>query len=849
MLLWRGVTTRAVLLLLAIAVTGPGTPAGAQVLVAEMSAVSLSEGILPIVLDGDLSDPAWAQATPISSFLQREPLDGAPATMRTEARVVFDATAIYVGVRAFDSDPSRIIGFLTRRDEESSSDWVHVLIDSYHDRRTAYEFGVNPVGVKQDSYWFNDSNQDDSWDAVWDVVSRRDAEGWCAEFRIPFSQLRFSGDRSGRLGFAVKRNVARLNETATWPLLSKNASGYVSSFGDLTGVSIGTSSKRLELVPYVVGEIGTTPTQVGNSLQNNPDHDVSVGVDLKYAVTPALNLTATVNPDFGQVEADPAVVNLSAFETFFSEKRPFFIEGSGTYQFECRDCSLFYSRRIGRVPRGTVTLTDGEYSVQPVQSTILGAAKLTGRVRGFSVGVLGAVTDEEYAEIAFADGLGRQVVEPGTLYSVSRVRREFSDQSSLGFILTTTNRSLAESVSFLPESALTGGIDYDWRMGQRWRFKGYWAGSNVSGSTEAIEQLQRSTVHSYQRPDADHVELDPLAETLRGHSGMMSFGKIAGERTRMDVNVGYKSPGFDVNDLGFQPRADEIPENSWLQVRWQTPGKYTRNIELNFNQWSAFNFDGDRLELGGNINAHWDFQNFWETGFGVNVNARTFDDRLTRGGPGGYDEPGRSSWQYLNTDNRRVVSFKWNSAFGGGGGGRFFELQPAIMIRPISSFSTEVGFNYYNNIDDTQWVAEVLQPARTHYVFGRLAQKTHSLTLRVNYTMTPTLSLQLYGQPFVSSGDYVSYKELVDGRAERYEDRYAPYAYDANADFNVLSFRTTNVLRWEYRPGSAFFVVWQQGREGTGVPGRFALGRDYSALFSTPSSNTLLVKLAYWMNP
>jgi Domain of unknown function (DUF5916)/Carbohydrate family 9 binding domain-like len=842
-------TTRAVLVLLAIAVSGWWSPAGAQASVAEMSAVSISEGVPPIVLDGDLTDPAWAQAIPISSFVQRDPLEGAPATMRTEVRVAFDATAIYVAVRAFDSDPSGIIGFLTRRDSGSSSDWIHVLVDSYHDRRTAYQFGVNPVGVKRDTYWFNDSNNDDSWDAVWDVVSKRDAEGWCAEFRIPFSQLRFSGDGDGRLGFAVMRDVARLNETTTWPLLSKNASGFVSSFGDLTGITIGEASKRLELVPYVVGEIGTTPTELGNPLQNNPDHDISVGVDLKYAVTPALNLTATVNPDFGQVEADPAVVNLSAFETFFSEKRPFFIEGSGTYQFECRDCSLFYSRRIGRTPRGTVTLADGEYSVQPVQSTILGATKLTGRVRGFSLGVLAAVTDEEYAQIAFADRRGRQMVEPGTLYSVSRVRREFSDQSSLGFIFTTTNRSLSESVAFLPESAFTGGIDYDWRIGTLWGLNGYWAGSNVSGSPEAIEQLQRSTVHSYQRPDAEHVELDPLADTLRGHSGMVSFGKIAGERTRMNVNVGYKSPGFDVNDLGYQPRADEIPQNSWFQVRWQTPGKYTRNINLNFNQWSAFNFDGDRLQLGGNINAHWDFQNFWEAGFGVNVNARNFDDRLTRGGPGGYNEPGRSSWQYLNTDNRRVVSFNWNSAFGGGGGGRFFELQPAIVIRPMSSFSTEVGFNYNNNINDSQWVAEVLQPDRTHYVFGRLEQKTHSLTVRVNYTMTPDLSLQIYGQPFVSSGHYVGYKELVDGRAERYEDRYAPYAYDGNADFNVLSFRTTNVLRWEYRPGSALFVVWQQGREGTGVPGRFALGRDYSDLFSTPSSNTLLVKFAYWMNP
>lgn len=849
MLVWKGVTTRLVLALLAVAGAGLWTPSAAQVAVAETSAFSVGEGALPIVLDGELNDPAWQRATPITAFLQRDPLDGAPATLRTEARVVFDATAIYVAVRAFDGDPGRIVGFLTRRDEESSSDWVDVLIDSYHDRRTAYQFGVNPVGVKRDTYWYNDSNRDDSWDAVWDVVSRRDADGWCAEFRIPFSQLRFSGAGDGRLGFAVMRDVARLKETTTWPLLSRNASGFVSSFGDLTGVSIGTASKRLELVPYVVGEIGTVPLEPGNSLQNSPDHDIAVGVDVKYAVTPALNLTATVNPDFGQVEADPAVVNLTAFETFFSEKRPFFIEGSGTYQFQCTNCDLFYSRRIGRAPRGTITLEEGEYSVQPVQSTILGAAKLTGRVGAFSVGVLGAVTDDEYADVAFLSGPTRQMVEPGTLYSVSRVRREFSDQSSLGFIFTTTHRHIEERVSFLPESAITGGIDYDWRIGKRWSLEGYWAGSDVSGSRLAITELQRSTVHSFQRPDATHVEFDPLADTMRGHSGRVSFGKIAGERTRMNVEVGYKSPGFDVNDVGFQPRADEIPQRSWFQSRWNTPGKYTRSIELNFNQWSTFNFAGDRLEFGGNINAHWDFQNLWETGFGVNINARNFDDRLTRGGPGGYNLPERASWQYFNSDDRRVVSVNWNSAFGGDGYGRFFELQPAIVVRPISSFSTEVGINYNNNINDAQWVEEDIQPDRTRYVFGRLEQKTHSLTLRVNYTMTPNLSLQLYGQPFISTGNYVRYKELVDGRAERYEDRYAPYNYDGNADFNVLSFRTTNVLRWEYRPGSTLFVVWQQGREGSGEPGRFALGRDYSDLFSTPAANTLLIKFAYWMNP
>jgi hypothetical protein len=849
MLLWRGVSTRLVLTLILGAMMGAWAPVLAQGPVAQMSAVSIIEGTLPIILDGDLSDPAWSQATPLTAFVQREPLEGAPGTMRTEARVTFDATAIYIGVHAFDPEPDRIIGFLTRRDAESSSDWVHVLIDSYHDRRTAYQFGVNPVGVKQDTYWFNDSDKDDSWDAVWEVVSRRDKDGWCAEFRIPFSQLRFSSGGDGVLGFAVMRNIARLNETTTWPLLSKNASGFVSSFGELNGVAIGGASKRLELIPYALGEIGTTPFEAGNPLQNSPDHDVSAGIDLKYAVTPALNLTATINPDFGQVEADPAVVNLSAFETFFSEKRPFFIEGSGTYQFECRDCSLFYSRRIGRAPRGAPTTETDEFLVRPVQTTILGASKLTGRVRDFSVGVLAAATQEEHADIAFGSFRRSEVIEPAAFYSVSRARREFSDQSFVGFIFTTTNRDLKESVAFLPESALTGGLDYDWRIGKRWSLHGYWAGSSVHGSPLAIDQLQRSTVHSFQRPDADHVEVDPLAESLRGHSGMASFGKIAGDRTRMNVQVAYKSPGFDVNDVGFQQRADVITQNSWVQFRRTTPGKYSRERFLNFNQWSAFNFARDRLETGGNVNANWQFQNLWRAGGGVNANAEVFDDRLTRGGPGGLDRANFSMWQFVSTNDRRVLSLKWDSAFGGNGRGRFFELGPTVVIRPTSSFSTEAGFYYSSNIRDAQWVAEVADAGQAHYVFGRLEQETQSLTLRVNYTMTPNLSLQIYGQPFVSAGHYVNYKELVDGRAADYDDRYAPYAYASNADFNVLSFRTTNVLRWEYRLGSTLFVVWQQGREGAGTPGRFAFGRDYSSLFETPASNTLLIKFAYWMNP
>jgi len=804
-----------------------------------------------VLARGEINERAWSEAQPITAFVQRDPSEGAPPTYRTEARVLYDDTAIYIAVKAFDPEPDKIKAYLTRRDTNSSSDWIRVYIDSYHDKRTAYSFAVNPVGVKLDSYHFNDNNEDDSWDAVWDVSAGRDADGWHAEFRIPYSQLRFSSGGDGRLGFAVARNVARLDETTTWPLMSKSASGWVSSFGELSGVTRPSSTKRLELVPYTVAQLTTEPTEQGNPLQKNPDPGATVGMDLKYAVTPALTLSATVNPDFGQVEADPAVVNLGAFETFFQERRPFFVEGSGNFSFNCRDCDLTYSRRIGRSPRGFPQLADGEYVSRPGQSTILGAGKLTGRIGQFSVGSLLAATQEEVAEVAFGGTRRREVIEPQSIYSISRVKREFADQSSVGVILTTANRSLVESVSFLPSSAVTGGTDFDWRLGERFQLNGSWAGSHIAGNAEAIERLQRSAVHFFQRPDADHVELDPLATTLSGHMGNLNFGKIAGERTRFSVGAGYQSPGFDPNDLGFVQRTDWIPQNSWLQIKWETPGKYVRNVRINFNQWAAFNFDGDVLNNGGNFNAHWFFQNQWSSGFGVNLNAPVFDDRRTRGGPGARVNGGFSSWQYFNTNNRKVVSLNWNSAFftNGSGYGSGVNFDPGITIRATSAFSAELALSFAINNDDAQWVSNLSADGGTRYIFAKLDQTTTSFTTRLNYTVTPTLSLQVYAQPFVSAGVYSNYKELVNPRADEHADRYAPFAYDGNADFNVLSFRTTNVMRWEYKPGSALFVVWQHGREGFTQQGNYRFARDFGDVFSTPSSNTLLVKLAYWFNP
>ncbi len=803
-----------------------------------------------IRVDGDLSEEVWRGAPVISGFKQREPKDGAPATFETEARVAYDSTALYIAVHAFDPDPRRLAAFRTRRDEQSPSDWIGVFIDSYHDRRSAFEFDVNPAGVKKDAYWFNDGNSDEGWDAVWDVAVSRDQSGWRAEFRIPLSQLRFHPSESATFGFAVVRQIGRLNETSSWPLLSKSASGIVSSFGELTGLRLDRSPKRLEAVPYLVGEINTQPRGAGNPLIEKTDPNGAVGLDLKYALRPGLTLTATVNPDFGQVEADPAVVNLSAFETFFSERRPFFVEGSGIFRFDvdCNDgeCSgLFYSRRIGRAPRGEPAVPEGGFASAPSQTTILGAAKLTGRAGGFSIGALNAVTSNEQAVIASGPLRTRQIVEPLTSYSVMRARREFTNQSSVGFMMTATNRSPHDATRFLPDQAFTGGIDWDWRLGKRYAVQGFWAGSSVRGDAEAIASLQESNVHSFQRPDAGYLGLDETRTSLNGHAGMIALSKIGGQSVRFNSNVAFKSPGFDINDAGYMRRADQKTIGNWLQWRHEKPSKYLRSVRINFNEWAGWNFGGDRLMSGGNINAHAVFANNWSTGIGVNVNAAEFDDRATRGGPGAYGNPQRSVWNYLETDSRRPLSggiFMFNLT--DGRGTTLHDFNPQLTWRPSSFVMISAGIGLTRNRDQSQWI----ENRDTRHIFGRIDQRTVSLRARLNYTLTPALSLQMYAEPFVSAGGYSNFKALADGRTKDYARRFTPIAYDGSADFNYRSFRTTNVLRWEYKPGSTLFVVWQQGREDTADIGSFDFHRDFGGVFRAPAHNAFLVKWAHWLN-
>jgi hypothetical protein len=404
-------------------------------------------------------------------------------------------------------------------------------------------------------------------------------------------------------------------------------------------------------------------------------------------------------------------------------------------------------------------------------------------------------------------------------------------------------------LKILPKNAVTGGTDFDLRLGKQYSVSGFWAGSTINGSAEAISDVQQNNVHSYQRSDAKSFSFDATRTSLSGQSGSVSVNKIAGKYTRFNSNVGFKSPGFDINDLGFLSRADEISQGNWFQIRSDTPNKWRRNINVNFNQWAAWNHDGDRRFAGGNINTNMTLASNWSLGGGYNIQASGFDDRLTRGGPGGRTNGGRSGWAWLSTDGRKPIVGNVNySGFSDGKGSSNVSLSPSVSCRPRSGVVLSSSLGYNKSHSDSQWIENQTIGAAAHYVFGHLDQTTVSVTARVNVTIRPTLTLEVYAAPFVSAGAYTNFKELKNGRAAVYADRYAPYAYQSNPDFNYRAFRSTSVLRWEYRPGSALFVVWQQGREDSSTDGRFQFGHNINDLFATPATNTFLVKFTRWLN-
>ena len=666
------------------------------------------------VLDGRLDDPVWALARAAVQFRQFEPDPGEFATERTEARILYDGDALYVGMRMYDSSPGQIRAQFVRRDDhEAVSDWAHVFLDSHHDRRTAFHFATTPTGTRVDILHLEDTEQDIAWDAVWEVETSIDAEGWSAEFRIPFSQLRFGSVEDMTWGVNFMRQIARRSETSYWAQIPPESGRLVSLFGDLDGLEGVEAPGRLELLPYSVARLRREDVDAANPFRDGNDVWGATGLDLKYGLTSNLTLTATVNPDFGQVDADPSVLNLGTTETFYPEKRPFFLEGAEIFRFPLvPEGHAFYSRRIGRTPQLGVSAPSGGFVDIPESVRILGAMKLSGKTSsGWSVGVLHAITSREEARIAAPDGLvTAQSVEPLTNYSAARVSRDFRDgQSGLGAIATATHRDADdEAFDRLHSSAFTGGINGWHRFnGSRYQIRGWLLGSHVRGSADAIARTQRSFVHLYQREDADHLTYDATRTSLSGIAGELFFEKIGGGHWTFRMGGGGRGPGVDTNDAGFISYTDIVYGDLRARYREFTPGSLFRNWYVEGNGYLAYTLGGELVRQSLNLRTQGQLLNFWTATLVVTHWGSHLWPWELRGGPA-LRRPSYTSYRStLSSDSRK----SWQAQLRGtyrhdnGADGTVVTLDPVFELRPSSRATVSLSPRISWNHNPDQYVA------------------------------------------------------------------------------------------------------------------------------------------------
>lgn len=859
-------------------------------------------------LDGVLDEQAWKNAAPATVFTQYDPFEGEPASESTKVYILYDDQALYVGAELSDQNP--VSTRLGRRDGFlMDTDWLTISLDSYNDHRTGFKFEVNPSGVRGDEALSggHDRRGDSSWDPVWEAKTQVTDSGWSAELRIPFSQLRFGKGAEQVWGIQITRDIARNREKQLFSFTPKDEAGGIARYAHLDGIRDLPPPRGLELLPYVQSRAEFVPvTQSDEVAFENPYRDGSdffygAGFDLKYRLSSNLTLGATINPDFGQVEVDPAVVNLTAFETRFEEKRPFFVEGAGIFSFGQGggggggmmrmmggggggggSTQLLYSRRIGGRPQGHVPW-DATYADVPDATTIIGAAKLTGQTEGgWSLGLLEAVTAREVGH--YMDEAAQEHktdVAPQTNFLVGRVRKDFRDgQSAIGAIATAVNRDLGteELTSALRSSAYSGGVDLFHEWGNRtWSLNGQFAGSRIAGDPEVITSAQENSARYYQRPDAHHIEVDPEATSMTGYTGSVQVRRQAGLHWRGNVEVSLTSPGFEVNDLGYQRDADRRQLEGQVEYQENRPGEVFRRWELSASPKTSWNFNGDRLDTELSLRANFTFLNYWSSRFSYERKFESMDDRLTRGGPLSQKPAGHQVSFNQTTDFSRPISayanatYTWDEA-----GNDRTSYFASLGIKTSSTWELTLSPRLSLNNSVAQYVGKVgddlaTSTYGTRYLFADLEQTTLSMDTRLNVTFTPELTLELYAQPFIASGKYGNIKELAeagtfsfnrfgldlgtviledDGDRTIDPDGAGPAESFSvsNRDFNRTSLRGTAVMRWEWRPGSTLFFVWQQGRsEQRSNYGDFDLSRDIGNLLDGESQNVFMVKATYWL--
>ncbi len=861
-----------------------------------------------IVVDGHLDDAGWANAPVASGFVQREPVEGRPANQDTEVRVLFDDEAIYVGLRMLDEHPDSIARQLYRRDDRGQADFVEIAFDPNLDRRTGYLFSVSAADVQGDQYLYDDEHEDRAWDAVWSSAVSVDDGGWTAEIRIPLSQIRYEAGAGEQVwGFNVHRSRVASKEETYYSLVSRVQRGTVSQFGRLEGIEARHGSRRLEMLPYAVGSLHSGPADAGDPFFDGTATDTRVGLDLSYGLGAAFTLDATINPDFGQVEADPAVINLSAFETFFEERRPFFVQNARVFDFSLSGGrnQLFYSRRIGRRPHGGAP-DDALYADVPDNATILGAAKLAGRTSsGLSVGALAAVTGAEQGRglLQGSDDITTFQVEPRTEYGVFSLQQDFRDgQSHVGGIVTALTRELPADGAFdyLPSTAYNAGVNFEHQWGDReWALWGFLAGSLVRGTPEAITDIQGSSNHYFQRPDATRFTLDPTATSISGAEWRLQFERRSGLHWTGSVWLGEVTKGFEINDLGFSGSSERLDGGVRLGYREIQPGSLFRSYNVNVSTFH--NVSHEALDdagswrswhdayLRGNfsVEARGELLNYWSGNVQLQYSPDEMNRTQTRGGPI-MRTPGNTQVELrLNGDRRNTVSWGGNVQLqrDNFGGGHSVEVGGQLNVRPSPRLELSLRPEVQRQRTSDQYVTQTdpigYEPTYgPRYLFADLERRSFSMETRLDWTFTPHLSLQLFAQPLLSSGDFVTYRQLLrpgtfdlhdfaSGTAATGADgvrcsggdicrlgdqEYVDFDGDGAADFsfderdfNVRSLIGNLVLRWEYRPGSTLFLVWQRRQSDAVIRGDFDFGRDVGALFGAPANNRFIVKLNYWL--
>lgn len=812
-----------------------------------------------LIIDGLLTDKAWDNVPWESDFTQREPEEAKPPTEQTKFKITYDDKNLYIAIRCMDSEPDKIVKRLSRRDG-FRGDWVEVNIDSYHDLRTAFSFTITAAGVKGDEAVSNNGNNwDSSWNPIWFVKTNIDNEGWTAEMKIPFSQLRFGKSEEQTWGLQFNRRFFRNEERSTWQVIPRDAPGWVSEFGELKGLLNLEPQKQLEIQPYTVAQLETYEEEPGNPFRDGNDAKLDFGIDGKIGVTNDLTLDFTINPDFGQVQADPAAIALDGFQIFFREQRPFFIENKSIfdYRFSTSNAgntfgqdNLFYSRRIGRNPQGSVSTNTDEYANIAVNTTILGAAKFSGKTKnGWSVGILESVTGEEKAQIRGQHSEREEIIEPLTNYFVGRLQKDFNYRNTfVGGIFTATNRdALSPSLQFLHRAAYSGGIDFKHQWAKRaWYVGGNIVLSHIKGSKEAIKNTQESIVHLFQRTDASHVEVDANRTSLTGTGGNIQLGKAGSGRFNFEGGLTWRSPELELNDVGFQRQADDIRHYYWMGCRFFKPFSIFRSLRFNYNHWVTWDFEGNQNRWQWNLNTHAQFKNNWNAGMALIIKPKIFSNAALRGGPRFRYSDEIGFWNYLNTDNRKKLGFEFNSFVSRGNQDAFsfFDVGGGLFYQPLDAMRLSISPSFSKNNDKMQYVTEKAFGISPRYITAEIDQQTLSMSVRLNYTINPNLTIQYYAQPFISRGRYSNFNYVTNATASNFNDRFFLFASDQiilsdetsryeidensngvvdydfeNPDFAFVQFRSNLVVRWEYIPGSELFLVWSQSVNGSGNPG------------------------------